>query len=219
MQGLMMKGLMRQFAKPEGVLGRLAGWIMAHRSSNIRRNQWTVELLGLGPEDQVLEIGCGPGLALGYAAGRLAGGQTGGRVTGLDHSAVMLGQAARRNRREMAAGKVRLQQGGLDQLAEMIEAFDQVYSVNVFMFFPDPDAALNLCWNALKPGGQLATAYMPRHRGARPEDTRLFAEDLARRMVQQGFQRIRTETLDLRPIPAVCVLGQKPGVFIPAGLG
>jgi hypothetical protein len=52
----------RQFRRPTGLLGRLAGWIMANRPSNIERNRWTVDLLNVQPSDHVLEIGFGPGL-------------------------------------------------------------------------------------------------------------------------------------------------------------
>ena len=50
----------RQFRRPTGLLGRLAGWIMANRPSNIERNRWTVDLLRVQPADHVLEIGFGP---------------------------------------------------------------------------------------------------------------------------------------------------------------
>lgn len=35
----------RQFHKPTGFLGRIAGWILANRPSNIERNRWTVDQL------------------------------------------------------------------------------------------------------------------------------------------------------------------------------
>src|SRR5450755_3917553 len=53
-----------QFEHPRGLLGSLAGAIMANRSSNRERNRWTVELLNVEPTSRVLEIGCGPGYAL-----------------------------------------------------------------------------------------------------------------------------------------------------------
>jgi len=41
-----------QFRRPSGFLGRLAGWIMANRPSNIERNRWTVDLLGASPSNR-----------------------------------------------------------------------------------------------------------------------------------------------------------------------
>jgi ubiquinone/menaquinone biosynthesis C-methylase UbiE len=67
---------------------------MAHRPSNRQRNSWVVSLLDLRPADRVLEINFGPGLAIAELA-RRAGDS--GHVYGIDHSDVMLPQAARRN--------------------------------------------------------------------------------------------------------------------------
>ena len=82
----------RQFRRPTGLLGRLAGWIMANRPSNIERNRWTVDVLNVQPADHVLEIGFGPGLAIAQVA-RLA---PQGRLVGIDHSALMIERASRR---------------------------------------------------------------------------------------------------------------------------
>jgi ubiquinone/menaquinone biosynthesis C-methylase UbiE len=78
--------LMAQFRKPSGLLGALAGRTMAARSSNRFRNARTVELLQLTRDSRVLEIGCGPGLALARCAQIV----TAGRIVGLDHSGVMI---------------------------------------------------------------------------------------------------------------------------------
>ncbi len=34
-----------QFGKPSGLLGKLAGFIMSHRQSNIERIEWAISLL------------------------------------------------------------------------------------------------------------------------------------------------------------------------------
>ena len=70
-----------QFGRPTGVWGRAAGLLMAHRSSNRRRNVWAVSLLDVRPGDRVLEIGFGPGLAIRELS-RLAAE---GCVCGIDH--------------------------------------------------------------------------------------------------------------------------------------
>ena len=57
-----------QFMHPHGLGGHLPGWVMAHRSSNRRRNTWVVSLLDVRPTDRVLEIGFGPGIAIGELA-------------------------------------------------------------------------------------------------------------------------------------------------------
>ncbi|NNC63994.1 MAG: class I SAM-dependent methyltransferase, partial [Gammaproteobacteria bacterium] len=85
--------LVAQFRQPTGALGRLAGWTMAHRPSNRQRNACTIELLELAPDDDVLEIGYGPGVAIEQASREIVDG----RILGFDHSKVMHEQASRRN--------------------------------------------------------------------------------------------------------------------------
>ncbi|MFC7105337.1 hypothetical protein ACFQQB_35850 [Nonomuraea rubra] len=53
--------LVGQFHRPRGAVGRVVGWVMAHRSSNRRRNLWVASLLGVRPADRILEVGFGPG--------------------------------------------------------------------------------------------------------------------------------------------------------------
>ncbi len=69
-----------QFERPSGILGALAGRIMAHRASNRIRNLKTVDLMKLNHDSCVLEIGCGPGLALLKCATIV----TAGRVVGVE---------------------------------------------------------------------------------------------------------------------------------------
>ncbi|HEV3498662.1 MAG TPA: methyltransferase domain-containing protein, partial [Actinomycetes bacterium] len=56
-------------------------------------NRWMVDCLDVGPADRMLDVGCGPGLAVAYAAGA-----RGARAAGVDASEVMVAQARRRNR-------------------------------------------------------------------------------------------------------------------------
>src|SRR5260221_9287787 len=128
----------RQFQKPSGLFGRVAAWIMAHRPSNIERNRWTVDLLKIGEDDHVLEIGFGPGLSIANAA-RLA---SRGRVVGIDHSELMLEQATQRNLAAIQSGKVELRLGGFELAPQLGETFDKVYSVNVFQFLTDRPSVL-----------------------------------------------------------------------------
>jgi ubiquinone/menaquinone biosynthesis C-methylase UbiE len=195
----------RQFHKPAGFLGRVAGWIMANRPSNIERNRWTVDLLNVQPSDHVLEIGFGPGLAIAHAA-RLA---PTGRVVGIDHSALMIEQARRRNRSAIEAGLVDLKLGGLELLPQLGEEFDKVFSVNVLQFLPERAEVLRTIQSVLKPNGLLATTVQPRHRGAKAEDAQAFARRLLKEMMDVGFREVTVRELGLKPIPAGCVLGRK----------
>jgi SAM-dependent methyltransferase len=198
-----MNYVVRQFGQPTGAFGMLAGWIMANRPSNISRNEWTAALIDPASRDRVLEIGCGPGIALSKICARVREG----KVVAIDHSALMIRQAAARNRDAIAAGLLELRHGGLELLPELGAKFDSVYSVNVAMFWGDKRAAFESIAEVVRPGGTVATTYQPRHRGATSADAFAFAAKIGRMMEETGFAAIRNEVLPLNPLPAICVLG------------
>lgn len=197
--------IVSQFSRPRGLLGHLAGIIMANRTSNIARNNWTINLLEIEKDHQVLELGCGPGIGLKAAAARLETG----RVTGIDHSSVMLKQAGRRLNSEMALGKCILQSGGLDWLAEHQNSFDRVYSANVIQFLPDLEEAFQAIFISLKSGGIVATTYQPRHENPTRWDALDMSEQIQKVMKNLGFAEVSHNELLLKPVPAICVVGKK----------
>ena len=103
----------------------------------------------LKPGQRVLDVGCGNG-AISLEAARAV--RPGGRVTGLDLSAPMLGVARRR-----------AEEQGVDvdfvrddaQTASFDQLFDVVVSRFGVMFFDDPGIAFANLANTTRPGGRL----------------------------------------------------------------
>jgi len=197
----MRKAIVQQFKRPSGVLGRLAGWIMTRR--NLRRNEWVVSLLGIEANHQVLEIGCGPGVALELAAG-LA---TGGRVVGVDHSELMASVASKRNAAAIAAGRVEVVHGTAETAVTRGEQFDRVYAVNVAQFWDAPEETLVALRNAMTPAGMIGIALQPRNRGATDEDAERAAMRYEQLLLDTGFVDVRVERLGLQP-RVICALGR-----------
>lgn len=194
-----------QFRRPHGPLGYLAGWVMALRSSNRKRSRWTVELLQLQQDDRVLEIGCGPGLAL---AACLAAHESVSAV-GVDHSELMIQQARRRNKSAYYSGRLHLVFGGLERLPFAGKGFSKCLLVNVLQFSSDRVEALRLIARALEPGATIAITFQPRNPKARTEHGRTFVERVEEDLVTAGFERAAIHKLDLRPIPAFCVVARR----------
>jgi SAM-dependent methyltransferase len=190
------------FGQPTGPLGRCAGWIMGTRASNRERNRWAVSLLDIQPSDRVLEIGFGPGLAIREIARHAVEGY----VCGLDHSAVMLRQASRRNARALRSGRVDLRLGSVESLPTFEERFDKILAVNAFQFVADPVECLANLRGLLRGGGRIAIAHQPRCPGATDETSALRGQRLTAQLAQAGFSDVRVETLKLKPA-VVCVLG------------
>lgn len=156
-------GGIAQFHRPTGAVGHIAGWVMGRRSSNVARNRWAATLLDVGPAERVLELGCGPGVAVAALAGRA----TRGLVVGVDHSPVMIRQARRRNRAAVQAGRVRLIHTPVEGLSRIGEPFDAALAVNTLGMWPEPAARLRELARLLRPGGRIALVSQPRCPGPR----------------------------------------------------
>jgi|SRR5438874_6910119 len=202
LQQRVLRGLVRQFGHPRGLPGRVVGGVMAHRSSNRRRNLWAVSLLDVQAADRVLEVGFGPGVAIDELA-RLAHH---GAVYGIDHSDVMIRQATKRNRAAVRAGLVDLRLGSVDDLPAFAEPLDKILAVNSVGFWPEPWERLKELRGLLRPDGQIAIASQPRCPGATRETSDRAAGEIKALLEEAGFSDTRVETLDLDP-PVVCVLG------------
>jgi len=199
------KNIVAQFKRPSGIIGRLAGYVMANRPSNIDRNSWTVSLLDIKPEDHVLEIGYGPGVGLQKAAMHVESGS----VTGVDHSNVMFEQASAKNREAVLSEKMKLIVGTIDDLRPIKKSYNKCFSANVFQFWDDPVGEFSNLREVLSPGALLATTFMPRNSKPTKEDTRRMAKKIEDALDQSGFKNARFFYRTFNDVDAVCVLANR----------
>jgi ubiquinone/menaquinone biosynthesis C-methylase UbiE len=193
-----------QFRLPRGPLGHVAGRIMSRRSSNIERSRWTVDLLGLRPDERVLELGYGPGLGIEAAVDATPDGH----VVGLDHSSAMRTMAAKRNASAIRNGRTTLLVGDAQDLPPDLGTFDAIFCCNVWLFWTDPDATIKRLGQLLEPSGKLAITHLPRHGNATADDTDEAAERIEQQMHGAGLLAIERTYLHLDPAPAVCVIAR-----------
>ena len=198
-----------QAHRPRGAAGRVTAWEMAHRPSNRQRNRWVISLLDVQPDDRVLEIGFGPGLAIAHLARAGAG-----HVYGIDHSEVMLRRASKRNAAAIRAGRVTLINASADQLPPALAGpFDVILAVNSLGFWPAPAERLAGLRERLAVGGRIAVVSQPRCPGATASTSRSAAGEIENLLRGAGFTHLGTQTLPLNP-PVVCILAARPD---PAG--
>ncbi|HEX2103739.1 MAG TPA: methyltransferase domain-containing protein [Solirubrobacteraceae bacterium] len=170
--------LVRPWAHPAGLLGRLAGWEMALGKAAL--DDEIAALLDPRPTDRVLEVGHGPGTTIA----RLAELVPSGRVVGVDPSVVMHRQAARRNRRRIAARRVELHVASAERLPFDDGGFDRALTLHSLHHWSDPERGLAEIGRVLVPGGRLLVGL----RGTAP-DTIARAE---RAIAGAGFDLERT---------------------------
>jgi SAM-dependent methyltransferase len=130
---------------PQGFLfNGPVGWAFAKIQpiSHAGVYQVVAEMLDLRPEDELLDIGCGPGAFLADKARHIR------RVVGLDASRVMLREAEKRLADRIAAGTARLVLGNSAALAFSDDEFSAVTVITA-------PANLSEVFRVLRPGGRL----------------------------------------------------------------
>src|SRR3989304_8215585 len=193
-----------QFAHPTGFWGNSVGFILAHRPSNLERNEWAISLLNLQPSDRVLEIGFGPGVAIQ----KMSGFVIHGFICGIDHSEVMFKHASQRNQRAIAAGRVRLALTSVSQLPAFDGPFDKILDVNGFQFWNNQIEVLRRLREQLRPGGIIALVHQPRNLGATEDDATEAGERVAHDLEMAGFKDIKVERKMMKPVSTVYVQGR-----------
>jgi len=195
-----------QFMRPSGWRGQFVGDLMA--AKNAAMNRLAVELLNVEPDEHILEIGFGSGIAIAMAAAH----PTSGLIHGVDVSDVMLRQARRRNSQFIKDGRIEIKLGSVLQLPYPDSLFDKVFAVNNFHIWSDQEAALGEIRRVLKEGGILLLPLRHKHptRGwfVPPGFTEHEIDQVLRLLDPVGFRNIRTEVYCIDQ-GLTCVFGQR----------
>jgi len=198
-------GFAAQFARPRGLFGAFAGWLMAHMPKR-PHEAWLLELLEVRRGDAILEVGFGPGVTIAQVAKRL----TNGRISGVDPSPVMLRQAWRRNARAIASGHVDLRAAPASALPFADASFDKVASLNSIAFWDDVECALAELRRVLRPGGRMVHVVMPQWLKGDEAAIEALATAIARAVERAGFRGIQRERRAMWPVRAVAVIASRP---------
>lgn len=132
-------------------------------------------LTGLRAGDRLVDLGCGPGAAARYAAGR------GAEVTGVDPAPLMLDMARRLTRRR--AG-VHYAEGAAEQIPRPDASATVVWALATVHHWPALEPALAEIQRVLEPGGRFLAIERRTKPGAKglashgwtPEQAEAFAE-------------------------------------------
>ena len=195
--------LRTQFGRPAGLLGHIAGKIMALTPSNKDRILWTISLLDIKPDDRVLEIGFGPGYAIELISKMVSKGF----IAGVDHSKVMVRHAGKRNARAIHEGKVEIRLGSASNLPKFNESFDKIFTINSIHFWNNPIECLKELRRLLRPGGIIAVTLQPRSRSATDETAMVIGKEVAMNLEYAGFSQVKLEIRQTKPVSVACALG------------
>jgi arsenite methyltransferase len=150
----------------------------------------TLELIGLGPEDRLLDVASGRG-----ASALLAAREIGCEVVGVDFSEEAVAGANDAADAEDPARSVGFVRGDAEALPLPDDSFDAVLCECSLSSFPDKPRALGEIGRVLKPGGRLALSDVTADRSRLPEalDGPLAAVAcVGEALSERGYERLLT---------------------------
>ncbi len=137
-----------------------------------------VRLTGIGPGDQVVDVGCGPGVAVRRAAA------SGASVVGIDPATVML-RVARPLTRNRSSSAVRYLEGAAEALPLPDSSATVVWSLATVHHWRDLDAGLEEARRVLCPSGRLLAVERRVEPGARGHASHGWTDDQARMFAER----------------------------------
>jgi ubiquinone/menaquinone biosynthesis C-methylase UbiE len=147
-----MQAMFKQFRKPTGWLGKIAGLGMNREHEKVWR--WGLEHIAIAPDAVILDVGCGGGGAVKI----LARAASRGKVYGVDYAEDVLPTARRVNRALVKQGRVEIKHGSVSDLPFPDDTFDLATAFETTMFWPSPVDDLREVRRVLKPGNTLLIA-------------------------------------------------------------
>jgi ubiquinone/menaquinone biosynthesis C-methylase UbiE len=166
-----------------------------------------IRLTGTGPGDDVLDVGCGPGVAVRRAARRASS------VVGVDPAPVMLRVA-----RALGAGRrspnVRYLEGSAEELPVPDGSASVLWSLATVHHWHDLLAGLAEAHRALRPGGRFLAMERRVEPGASGHGTHGWTEDQAQRFAEAcagaGFADVAIGGHRAGRKPVLTVLATRP---------
>jgi ubiquinone/menaquinone biosynthesis C-methylase UbiE len=192
------------FAGAGGVLAALT--FMVGRDADAAL---AIRLTGAGPGDDVLDVGCGPGIAVRRAAA--AGAAS---VVGVDPAPVMLRVGRAIGRVHPGAAAVRYVEGAAEQLPLPDASVSVLWSLATVHHWRDLTIGLEEARRVLRPAGRLLAIERRATPGASGPASHGWTEGQAQRFAEQcaaaGFTGVDISQHRAGRKPVVAVLAEKP---------
>jgi ubiquinone/menaquinone biosynthesis C-methylase UbiE len=203
------KVITRTFGAPRGFLGRLGGRLMTIEHAGIYR--YVVDILEVDPGDRILEVGCGSGAATALVAARV----TNGMAAATDPSHVMIAQARRRLRAEIAAGRAEAVQAPAEKLPFSEESFTGAFAIFTLHHWDVPEQGLREILRVLRPGGRLVIAehvHSHDHRAHSPSEMgEDFVAESVKLLSKVGFVEVEQSEREVGKRKLVVLLARQGG--------
>ncbi len=144
------------------------------------RFNWALQLMDIKPVNNVLEIGCGVGLAVDLIASNLREG----KITAIDKSKSMIYTATKRNAEHIKNKKAEFHNADLPNLS-LASTFDTIFCFNVNVFWTKNSVTreMDVIRKHLSKKGLLFVFYGPMFAGG----YRKIVDPVKRNLMQENF--------------------------------
>ena len=163
------------------------------------RFRWAVDTLDVAPSDQLLEVGCGHGVAVSLICPRLSSGT----IVAIDRSQAMIAHAARRNRECVDQGRAAFEAVALGA-ADLNDRFDKVFAINVALFRGDAGDEAEALKRLLAPEG--AVYLFQQHPSA--SRSRAVTDALTASLLGNGFSLRHTTSRGQGASLMTCIVAE-----------
>ena len=154
---------------------------------------------GVGPGSRVLDIGCGPGVALARAR------DAGAMVTGIDPTPAMVKRA------QAAVPEATVVEGSAEYLPFDEGAFTDVWSISAYHHWAHPEPALDQILQVLSAGGRVYLVERKLKDGKTGHGIdREDAEELAESLTKHGFSDTSVDEMAAKRKTYLVISGLKP---------
>lgn len=174
-------------------------WLYSLFSRDTKRRGMVVDALGVGPGDNLLDLGCGLGQVLEMAAER------GATVSGVDPSPSMVRRARRR------VPKARVELGSAEDIPFPDATFTHVLALATFHHWVDRDTGLSEAIRVLEPGGRLMIVEKWLAQGTGHGLSTGDAEVLAARLEEMGMEHAEVGEIASGRHRMITVSARRPG--------
>jgi cyclopropane fatty-acyl-phospholipid synthase-like methyltransferase len=114
-----------------------------------------VDRMGIRPDDLILEIGCGHGVAASFVCEQLSGGY----LVAIDKSKKMIAASTQRNEQHIASGKAEFHVADVLSFDPGARKFDKIFAVRVGLLHREPQLVQKILRKWLAPRGKITLVY------------------------------------------------------------
>lgn len=162
------------------------------------RIEWAVQTLEVAPDDNLLEIGCGHGVAITLVCEKL----TSGSIMAIDRSQKMIDTATKRNQNFVDTGKAHLRCMTLEGGDFGDRRFNKIFAIRVNFFIQKPTEQLAKLKELLLPDGTLYLIIDP----PSANQSALYIQSAQQNLQASGYEIKTITTQALGNIHGVCLV-------------